>query len=175
MGLPILLFPQLTVQLALSSQDICKARAEWCHPSHPALYLLIYPTFPLWDYLAFLISANRFQIKCGCDAQDKQAVKGRPCLSFLYGFHCHNHLKQGLLDSYLKNETRETDLERTVVRNGLSDELKIQLLGELKPQLDQVMNGGVYVERLINTFFASQLVICERKQGIKSCGQNPVQ
>lgn len=40
------------------------------------------------------------------------------CLSFLYGFHCHNHLKQGPLDSYLKNNTQEANLKRTVVRNG---------------------------------------------------------
>lgn len=72
-------------------------------------------------------------------------------LRFLYGFHCHNHLKQGPLDSYLKNKTQETDLERTVVRNGSSDELKIQLYDELKPELHQVVNGGAYVEKLVNT------------------------
>ena len=72
-------------------------------------------------------------------------------LSFLYGFRCHNHLKQGPLDSYLKNKTQETDLERAMVRNGSSDELKTQLLDELKPLLQQVVKGGVYAERLINT------------------------
>lgn len=104
---------------------------------------------------------------------NKQLKVNRLCLSFLYGFHCHNHLKQGPSDSYLKNKTLETNLERTVVRNGSSDELNIQLLDELEPQLHQVMNGIFYVERLIKSF-AYQPVICERKQRTKSYGQKPL-
>lgn len=72
------------------------------------------------------------------------------CLSLLYGFHCHNHLKQGPLDSCQKNKTQKMNLVRTVVRNGSASKLKIQLLDELKPRLHQVMNRGVYVERLLN-------------------------
>lgn len=45
------------------------------------------------------------------------------CSSFLYGFH--HHLKQGPLDFYLKNETQETDVEGSVVRNCLRTQIRL--------------------------------------------------
>lgn len=44
------------------------------------------------------------------------------------------HLKEGPFNSYLKNKTQETNLERTVARNELFDELKTYPHDDLKTQ-----------------------------------------